>query len=168
MMQQIIGGTSCNLSFDSAVWHHQCVICRFWWYLAVQGVLITWALLDAISAWNLHPELNDSFLPGFKILLASGMLFATFLFDWGLLIFHTFLLATGRTTAEHMHRRHPAAYLQHVPKKISPFSKGLRNNIFDICCAKGPHVYRLPPRDVLVDLAQQETIWDNRYYSCCQ
>ena len=135
----------------------------------MQGVLIAWALLDAISAWNLHPELEHGSMPGLQILMASILLFLTFLFDWGLLIFHTFLLATGRTTVEHVYRRNgPVAYLQHVPKKVSAFDEGVMHNVYNICCAKGPHVYRLPPRDQLIETAQKETVWDNRYYSCCR
>ena len=134
-------------------------------------MLITWALLDAISAWNLHPDLDHGLLPGFWILLASLLLFITFLFDWGLWVYHTFLLATGRTTNEHIYRRNgPVAYLQHVPRKVSAFDKGLLQNVFTICCANSKDVgkYRLPSVEQLQQTAQTETIWDNRYYSCCR
>ena len=143
--------------------------CRFWWYLTTQGCLITWALLDAISAWNLHPDLDYGLVPGFKILLASFLLFVTFLFDWGLWIYHTFLLATSRTTNEHIFRRNgPVAYLQHVPRKVSAFDQGLLHNMYNICCVKDPGGYKLPPHNQLLQSAQVETLWDNRYYSCCR
>ena len=146
-----------------------CICCRFWWYLTVQGVLITWALTDALSAWTLHPEFHQGFMPGFSILVASILLFLTFLFDWGLWAYHSFLLATGRTTAEHVYRRNgPVAYLQHVPKKVSAFSQGVWRNIYLACCATQAVEYHLPPREQLLQAAQQETVWDNRYYSCCR
>ena len=143
--------------------------CRFWWFLTVQGVLITWALMDAISAWNLHPELNHGLMPSFQLFLASLILFLAFLFDLGLWLYHTFLLTTGRTTAEHLYRRNgPVVYLQHVPRKVSAFDQGIFANLFQVCCAKGPAIYKLPPKDHLIELAQVETVCDNRYYSCCR
>ena len=143
--------------------------CRFWWFLFIQGILITWALTDAVSAWNLHPDFKEGLIPGFSILLASILLCLTFLFDWGLFLYHSFLLATARTTAEHVYRRNgPVAYLQHVPKKVSAFSQGLCRNVYLACCAPGPALYHLPPREQLLEVAQQETVWDNRYYSCCR
>ena len=146
-----------------------CLLFRFWWYLTLQGALITWALIDAISAWNLHPDLDHGVLPGSKILLASFLLFITFLFDWGLWVYHTFLLATGRTTNEHIYRRTgPVAYLQHVPRKVSAFDKGLVQNVYSICCAGDAGPYKLPSTEFLVQSAQVETFWDNRYYSCCR
>lgn len=145
------------------------VFCRFWWYLLVQGLLITWALADALSAWTLHPEFKSGFMPGISILVASTLLFLTFLFDWGLLAYHSFLLATARTTAEHVYRHNgPVAYLQHVPKKVSAFSQGLWRNLYLACCITEPVAYHLPPREQLLNLSQQESIWDNRYYSCCR
>lgn len=148
---------------------HGPLLCRFWYFLTIQGVLATWALLDAISAWNLHPQLTHGLLPGFQVLFASVALFLIFLFDWGLWIFHTFLLATGRTTNEHVYRRNgPVAYLQHVPRKVSAFDQGIVKNVYNVCCARDPVTYRLPPRAQLIESAQIETVWDNRYYSCCR
>lgn len=135
----------------------------------MQGILIAWGLLDAISAWNLHPQLNHGLLPGVQVMVASTILFLTFLFDWGLWIFHTFLLGTGRTTNEHVYRRNgPVAYLQHVPRKVSAFDQGVVKNVYNACCTTGPVLYRLPPREQLIESAQTETVWDNRFYSCCR
>lgn len=154
---------SCNASIIGLL------LCRFWWFLTVQGALITWGLLDAVSAWSLHPQLTHGFMPGFQVFLASVVLVLIFLFDWGLWIFHSFLLATGRTTNEHVYRRNgPVAYLQHVPRKVSAFDEGVVKNVRSICCAQGPGLYKLPPRDELIEAAQIETVWDNRYYSCCR
>ena len=148
---------------------HVLSLCRFWYFLTVQGVLGTWALLDAISAWNLHPQLKHGLLPGFQVFFASVALFLISLFDWGLWIFHTFLLATGRTTNEHVYRRNgPVAYLQHVPRKVSAFDQGIVKNVYNVFCAREAVVYRLPPRAQLIESAQIETVWDNRYYSCCR
>lgn len=148
---------------------HSPLLCRFWYFLTVQGILATWALLDAISAWSLHPQLNHGLLPGFQVLFASVALFLIFLFDWGLWIFHTFLLATGRTTNEHVYRRNgPVAYLQHVPRKVSAFDQGIVKNVYNVFCAREAVIYRLPPRAQLIESAQTETVWDNRYYSCCR
>ena len=108
-------------------------------------------------------------MPGFKILLVSFLLFAAFLFDSGLWIYHSFLLATGRTTNEHIYRRNgPVAYLQHVPRKVSAFDEGILQNLYHICCLKDPGGYKMPPHDQLLQSAQVETVWDNRYYSCCR
>ena len=148
---------------------HVLSLCRFWYFLTIQGVLGTWALLDAISAWNLHPQLKNGLLPGFQVLFASVALFLICLFDWGLWIFHTFLLATGRTTNEHVYRRNgPVAYLQHVPRKVSAFDQGIVKNVYNVFCAREAVVYRLPPRAQLIESAQIETVWDNKYYSCCR
>ncbi|DBB16075.1 TPA: hypothetical protein ACH3X3_003440 [Trebouxia sp. C0006] len=164
----------CVRRFDHhCAWTNNCVgeqnHARFWYFLTIQGVLGTWALLDAISAWNLHPQLKNGLLPGFQVLFASVALFLICLFDWGLWIFHTFLLATGRTTNEHVYRRNgPVAYLQHVPRKVSAFDQGIVKNVYNVFCAREAVVYRLPPRAQLIESAQIETVWDNKYYSCCR
>ena len=151
------------------VGRHGPLLCRFWYFLTIQGILGTWALLDAVSAWNLHPQLKHGLLPGFQVLFASVVLFLICLFDWGLWIFHTFLLATGRTTNEHVYRRNgPVAYLQHVPRKVSAFDQGIVKNVYNVFCAREAVRYRLPPRAQLIESAQIETVWDNKYYSCCR
>ena len=120
--------------------------CRFWWHLLFQGLLIAWAFADATTALSIHTGPDGSLDLDGWLLVATVALFLTLVFDWGLLGFHSYLIATGQSTAEHIKRRKGRVpYLQDVPRHVSPFSQGIVQNVLHTCCDATTSPYVLPP-----------------------
>lgn len=86
-----------------------------------------------------------------------------------LLAFHTYLALANFTTWEVL-SAHNVSYLKDIPSNVNPFSQGLIGNLRHFCIelpfAREPVVYSLPPTERMKENANQESIWDNRYYSC--
>ncbi|CAD8112209.1 unnamed protein product [Paramecium sonneborni] len=100
----------------------------------------------------------------FIILIMAATSFAFGLFTGTLLIYHTILILTGKTTWEQT-KRDKISYLIFYPKYYHPYNYGLIENIKQTFFHKDILSHWIPPQKD--QIKEQCNIFDNKYYSCC-
>jgi len=132
----------------------------FYWYLLAQTIELWWADVRACRLF----ELEDGFVVWLEVnlmrlSLVVVMVFFTIMLTC-LLLFHSYLACSNRTTWEHVSWE-KISYLKEWPINYgSPFSRGCIPNLYMYCLAKVPRPYRLwevpmefpevPPKDCLL------------------
>lgn len=100
-------------------------------------------------------------------IVVAIVLYCFAIFVLSLWALHTYLILTNQTTWE-VSKRYNITYLNGVPDHVTPFNHGIKNNIREYCCgAEVNPEYILPTEVEIRDLAEKQTIWNNKYYSCC-
>lgn len=144
--------------------------CRFWWFLLLQTALCLVLAVGVARGMEVKLPIGALFRANWLpiALLAIDCAAASALLP--LLCLHTYLAATNQTTWEVLGTRRGASYLRDVPANVLPFSKGVLKNLLEFCvslpCSDGGRSYALPEREEMAKRATEETLWDNRYYTC--
>ena len=81
-----------------------------------------------------------------------------------LFLFHTYLISANTTTYEVL-ARDKIWYLQVYPAGVNPFNKGILANLRTFFTEGVERT--MPTMTDLEERQSRETLWDNRYYSCC-
>ncbi|CAK91134.1 unnamed protein product (macronuclear) [Paramecium tetraurelia] len=100
----------------------------------------------------------------FIILLTAATSFGFGIFTGALLLYHTMLILTGKTTWEHT-KRDKISYLNFYPRYYHPYNFGFIENIKITFFHKGLQSHWIPPSKD--QIKEQCNIFDNKYYSCC-
>eukprot|EP00927_Polykrikos_kofoidii_P007503 TRINITY_DN13081_c0_g2_i1.p1 TRINITY_DN13081_c0_g2~~TRINITY_DN13081_c0_g2_i1.p1 ORF type:complete len:345 (-),score=26.48 TRINITY_DN13081_c0_g2_i1:59-1045(-) len=141
---------------------------RFYQMLLVWTVLLIWfwSLLRTTGEPNVvNPFLWVSRSWPSVVMMCIVILYLVF--AAGLLVYHTYLIATAQTTWEHLSRRN-IDYMRPFPRTVFPFSAGVRRNFFEFFCHRGRGKR---PKEWLYGWHPGEpipfNIFENKYWSCC-
>ena len=146
---------------------------RFFAFLVAQTVALARLAAMAESAVRWADVFNGS-ERAFVLCIALGILW---LFAFGFLAFHSFLLLSNMTTNEFM-RATKLDYLTNTEDFDLPFSRGIVGNVFvyfaqdGLLCALCRRDWAPIPwvRPAFIDRDSEEwwnNLWQNKYWSCC-
>jgi len=140
----------------------------FVWFLFAQSLSAGWATNEASTTLADRAGLGDWFARNFLALVVIVTLGIMSLFVFAMLAHQVYLVITNQTSYEAA-RRTSIPYLKRVPENVHPFSEGCPRNVTQFCWV-GLHKIgspTLPNEDELLLESKRETLFENRYYSCC-
>lgn len=142
---------------------------RFWMFLATQTAATAHAAwisaTGIVGAGSYHRTWGEVWNDNYASVLALGYFYVFLIFAGFLLVFHTYLVASGQTTWE-VSRERSISYLRNLPRGSHPFDEGVQVNIRRVFCDAGLRRWRVPSREVLEERERRQTFWNNDRYSC--
>ncbi|QDZ19534.1 palmitoyltransferase [Chloropicon primus] len=136
----------------------------FYLFLLAQNVLCAYAGGLNSQCFVSRQAQGDWVVANGLPILVALVITATLLVLAPLFAFHTYLVLANVTTYEVL-AREKIWYLEAYPPGVNPFDRGAWQNLRSFFCQSLES--SIPTRLELEEARARETIWDNRYYSCC-
>lgn len=98
-------------------------------------------------------------------IIALGLLFIFLALLLPHVVMQMVFVLTNQTSWEFFSRGR-INYLENVPENVNPFSQGPIKNLYYFCIRRHPNEYHLPALEKMLQTSTEDTIWNNRWYSC--